>query len=114
VRQRAQAIGSDLIDQLYSIDSNNYFDAMGTPGKRGGQQEAQFAAFSLQAAHAAQVSGRPANSLELQCKAQAKVDTMAAAKCVLSCLQVSLRSFLKVMPAEEVEAARQQAAVSAF
>ena len=63
VRQRAQAVGTDLIDQLYSIDSNNYFDAMGTPGKRGGQQEAQFAAFSVQAAHAAQVSHSHAHLL---------------------------------------------------
>jgi hypothetical protein len=55
LRQRAQAVGSDLIDELNGIDYQNYFDAMGTPGKRGGQQEAQFAAFSLSAAHAAQV-----------------------------------------------------------
>ena len=55
LRARAQAVGSELIDELNGIDYQNYFDAMGTPGKRGGQQEAQFAAFSLSAAHAAQV-----------------------------------------------------------
>ena len=112
MRQRAQAVGSDLIDQLYSIDSNNYFDAMGTPGKRGGQQEAQFAAFSLQAAHAAQAC----NNLFHLFNLPVKVANMPFGRALTNAdgMQASLRSFLKVMPSDEVEAARQQAAISVF
>ena len=111
MRQRAQAVGSNLIDQLYSIDSNNYFDAMGTPGKRGGQQEAQFAAFSLQAAHAAQVSGQPCECLLNALHCSSRWWNRSGHR---HGMQASLRSFLKIMPAEELEAARQQAAVSAL
>ncbi len=87
---------------------------MGTPGKRGGQQEAQFAAFSLQAAHAAQVSGSDAHCLERDALLELKYPLWRMQTEHRNELQASLRSFLKTMPSEEVEAARQQAAVSAF
>ena len=53
-RDEATTIGSDLKDYIAQIDYQKYYDAMGAPGARGGQREAEFAEFSLQAVRAAE------------------------------------------------------------
>ena len=47
-RDLATTIGTDLKDYISQIDYQKYYDAMGAPGARGGQREAEFAEFSLQ------------------------------------------------------------------
>lgn len=47
-------MGRDLQDYIAQIDYQKYYDAMGLPGSRGGEREAQFSAYSLQAVKAAQ------------------------------------------------------------
>ena len=54
-RERAELIARDLIEYINSIDYQKYFDAMGRPGSRGGNQEKQFSDFSIRAVDAAQV-----------------------------------------------------------
>ena len=53
-RETATVAGRELVDYLGQIDYQQYFDAMGTPGARGGQAEARFADYSLRAVKAAQ------------------------------------------------------------
>ena len=47
-RDLATTVGTDLKDYISQIDYQKYYDAMGAPGARGGQREAEFAEFSLQ------------------------------------------------------------------
>ena len=58
-RERAELIARDLIEYINSIDYQKYFDAMGRPGSRGGNQEKQFSDFSIRAVDAAQVPPLP-------------------------------------------------------
>ncbi|KAK9810206.1 hypothetical protein WJX72_006642 [[Myrmecia] bisecta] len=53
-RERAESTARDVIEYINSIDSNKYFDSMGTPGSRGGAIEKQATAFSLQSTKAAE------------------------------------------------------------
>ena len=59
LRERAELIARDLIEYINSIDYQKYFDAMGRPGSRGGNQEKQFSDFSIRAVDAAQVPSLP-------------------------------------------------------
>lgn len=46
----------DIIEFLTEVDYNKYFDSMGGPGSKGGEREASFSKFSLQAVKAAEVT----------------------------------------------------------
>jgi hypothetical protein len=48
-------VAREVIEDVAAINYNSYYEAMGKPGFRGGQQEQMFANFSLQAAKAARV-----------------------------------------------------------
>ena len=63
LREKAELIARDLIEYINSIDYQKYFDAMGRPGSRGGNQEKQFSDFSIRAVDAAQVPPVPFESI---------------------------------------------------
>ncbi|KAK9864586.1 hypothetical protein WJX84_004795 [Apatococcus fuscideae] len=53
-REQAEALSSSIREYVDQIDSNKYYDAMGKPGQRGGEREAQLVKFSSNSLKAAQ------------------------------------------------------------
>ena len=53
-KSKAERIAFDLLEYLDQINYNKYYDAMGSPGTRGGEKEKLFSDFSYQSIKAAQ------------------------------------------------------------
>lgn len=105
-KSKAERIAFDLLEYLDQINYNKYYDSMGSPGTRGGEKEKLFSDFSSQSIKAAQASPHHVVFKHQQLAFRLLDCLMQGSWGFALLLQVKLKQFLALMPADDNEAAQ--------